>query len=79
MVSELGWAWFGAFLLMLLMLVHPFAALLTVLAVVCVVMCLFAELYVFGLRLNGVSSINLIMAVGLSIDYVVSSNCVATA
>lgn len=53
----------------LFLLVHPWAALLITLAVLTVDIFLFGELWLFGIRFNTVSVVNLVMAVGLAADY----------
>ena len=69
LITNLGLATAGVFLVALAMLVHPVAALMVVVAVLCVDVFLFGELWIFNIRFNTVSVINLVMAVGLSADY----------
>lgn len=71
LLTNLGLALLGVFVVTLVLLVHPIAALLVALAVLCVDLFLFGELWMFNLRLNTVSVVNLVMAVGLAADYAI--------
>ncbi|KAG1663694.1 hypothetical protein FOA52_013262 [Chlamydomonas sp. UWO 241] len=75
-LPRLTWQYFvlslaGIGFIVLIMLVHPLTALLLVIAVGMVILFLFGELWVLGIRFNQVSVINMIMATGLATDYTV--------
>ena len=59
----------GVFAVTLVSLIHPWAAVLCTLSVVISVIGLFGVLWASNTRFNSVSAINLVMAVGLSVDY----------
>ena len=69
LLTNLGLATAGVFVVALALLVHPVAALMVVVAVLCVDLFLFGELWIFSIKFNSVSVINLVMAVGLAADY----------
>jgi hypothetical protein len=71
--DDLGYAVLGAFFLILFMIIHPGVTSLAVFCIVAVCLALSGgEVWVFNMRLNAISSVNAIMSVGLTIDYVVS-------
>lgn len=69
LLVNLGFAVLGVTIISLFTLVHPGAVALIVLCVVLVDLGLFMELWVLRIRLNTVSVVNLVMAVGLAVDY----------
>lgn len=71
LLTNLGLALVGVVAVALLLLVHPVAALLVAGAVLMVDLALFGELWVLSIRLNTVSVVNLVMAVGLAADYAI--------
>jgi hypothetical protein len=68
LVTNLSFAGTGVFIVCVFALAHP-AAIIAVAAVGIVDVFLFASLVVGGIRFNVISMINLVMAVGLSVDY----------
>ena len=59
----------GVALVSLLLLVHPAAVLIIVAAVAIVDLALFAEMWFIAIPINTISVVNLVMAVGLAVDY----------
>ena len=68
LVTNLSFAGTGVFIVCVFALAHP-AAIIAVAAVGVVDVFLFASLIVGGIRFNVISMINLVMAVGLAVDY----------
>lgn len=66
---NLGLALLGVALISAALLVTPAAVLLVMAAVVSVDLFLFAEMWLASIPVNTVSVVNLVMAVGLSVDY----------
>ena len=66
---NLGLALLGVALISAALLIAPAAVLLVMAAVVSVDLFLFAEMWLAGIPVNTVSVVNLVMAVGLSVDY----------
>jgi Niemann-Pick C1 protein len=69
LLTNLGFALLGIAVVGAILLIHPVAVAVMVLCIVAVDLSLFAEMWVFGIRLNPVSVVNLVMAVGLAVDY----------
>jgi predicted RND superfamily exporter protein len=69
MVTNLGGALLGVAIISSIILVSPFAVITIVGCILITDMMLFAEMWIFGIELNTVSVVNVIMAVGLSVDY----------
>jgi predicted RND superfamily exporter protein len=69
LISNLAFSLLGVAILSYIFLVHPLAALLVVAAIVAVDLLLFAEMWLFNIGVNTISVINLVMAVGLAVDY----------
>ena len=69
LLTNLGFALLGIAVIGIILLIHPTAVLILVLCIVLVDLMLFAEMWVFDIRLNTVSVVNLVMAVGLAVDY----------
>ena len=66
---NLGLALLGVAIISAALLISPAAVLLVIAAVVSVDFFLFAEMWLAGIPVNSVSVVNLVMAVGLSVDY----------
>jgi Niemann-Pick C1 protein len=69
LMFNLGFALLGIAVIGVILLVHPGAVLILVLCIVMVDLMLFAEMWLFDISLNTVSVVNLVMAVGLAVDY----------
>lgn len=69
LLTNLGFALLGIAVISLLTLIHPAAVVLIVLCILLVDLGLFAEMWLFGIRLNTISVVSLVMAVGLAVDY----------
>lgn len=68
LLTNLTFAGVGVLIVCVFALAHP-AALIAVAAVAVVDVCLFASLIVGRIRFNVISMINLVMAIGLAVDY----------
>lgn len=68
-LTNLASATAGVFLMCVITLVHPLAAVLCTVSVFTVMLGLFFLIWALDMRFNSVSAINLVMAVGLSVDY----------
>ena len=69
LILNLGFALLGIAVIGMVLLVHPTAVLIMLLCIVLVDLGLFAEMWLLDIRLNTVSVVNLVMAVGLAVDY----------
>eukprot|EP00892_Ulva_mutabilis_P004763 jgi/Ulvmu1/2659/UM014_0114.1 len=69
MLLNLAYAMLGIVIISILLLISPRAVLIVVLCIATVDLFLFAEMWLFDIRLNTVSVVNLTMAIGLSVDY----------
>lgn len=69
LVLNLILALVGVAVVGIVLLIHPMAILIMILCVGLVDLMLFAEMWVLDIRLNTVSVVNLVMALGLSVDY----------
>jgi predicted RND superfamily exporter protein len=66
---NLGMALVGIAIIGAVLLIHPLAVAIMLLCIALVDLGLFAEMWVLDISLNTVSVVNLVMAVGLSVDY----------
>ena len=69
LIFNLGFALLGIAIIGFILLIHPVAVAIMLLCIVLVDLGLFAEMWVLDIRLNTVSVVNLVMAVGLAVDY----------
>ena len=64
LVTNLGLSLVGVTLISLLLLIHPLAVLLVIFTVISVNLCLVLEMWVLDIKINTISVVNLVMAVG---------------
>ena len=69
LMYNLGLALLGITIVGLVLLIHPVAVAIMVLCIALVDLGLFAEMWLFDIPLNTISVVNLVMAVGLAVDY----------
>ena len=68
MITNFGWCLVAVSLVCALILVHPKAIVLLVVVVALIDYDLLGSLWFWGLEVNGITVINLIMALGLTVD-----------
>jgi predicted RND superfamily exporter protein len=70
MITNLSLATTAVFVVAAALMIHPLMAFLIVLMIINIDIWLFGWMYAVGVRFNAVSVVNLVMAIGLSFDYV---------
>lgn len=67
--SNIGWTLLAVFLVVLLFIAHPGIAVIVTLVVGVVLLDILGIMHFWDVNLNGVSVINLVLSIGLSVDY----------